>query len=786
MNRSRFFQILSLFFLSFVEFAHADSLLQQAQDNIASGYYREAEQQLQQLTASSETSDAYTTTAVQGLQGLLALQKQHYDDAAQLLKTAQTDAQQHAWHDLNTHFSLYLGELHQKQAKLAQAQSDYVSAITEARALNDKALIISALLHAANLAIVQKQFPAAWVHIQQTEALLTQLPVNANSSQLWLNSGYQITQLYLASHDATTYLPAAFSNLNKALEQSRQTQQLRVQTSALKHLATLYQEQSRRADAIKLLTEAIQLAQKENAEDSLIDLEWQLGQLYKLENQPQLAIIAYKNALQHLENIRLDIPVTYEKGKSSFKKTFAPLYLGLADLLLQQAPLLKNKAQQQTLLHQAQDTIELIKQAELEDYFQSRCSVASAPMDLQKTDPHAAAIYPILLPDRTEIIVYTAEGLQQFTQPIAGTIVEKQARLFAKLLRNYSKFHKTQPQAEFLYQALIKPILPLLQAKHIETLIYIPDGALRSFPLSALYDGKKFLIEDYAIVTSPGMSLTATNNDDHETQAILFAGMSMPGNVVRDLPDSLLSPLVETVESETKGADKEEVSRYLKQWKENEQTRELSSGEQTIKTRALHELMAKTTVAEKIQHKLALPGVEAEIKLLSQQTTMPYSLNENFSLEKFSEMLTSQPYKGLHLASHGFFGATTEESFVMTHDRILSMNKLEALLNTPHFKKYPLDLIVLSACQTAEGDDRSPLGISGIAIKAKVHSAVGSLWPVSDAATSQLMPNFYAALKKPHYGKAKALREAELGLLKQKRFSNPALWSPFILVGNWW
>jgi CHAT domain-containing protein len=782
MNRTHFLHGLLIALLTLADSAHADSLLQQAQDNIATGYYREAEQQLQQLTA----SDEYTATAVQGLQGLLALQKQHYGDAAPLLQTAQAQAQQHSWHDLNAHFALYLGELHQKQAKLAQAETDYALALTEASTLNDKALLISAFTHTANLAIVQKQFPAAAAQLQQTESLLITLPVSVNSSQLWLNSGYQLLQLYLATKDSKTYLPAAFSHLNKALAQSRQTQQLRVQTSALKHLATLYQQQSRQAEAIKLLMEAIQLAQQENAQDSLIELEWQIGQLYQADNQPQLAITAYKNAVQHLEDIRLDIPVTYEKGKSSFKKTFSPLYLGLADLLLQQAPLIKNKPQQQSLLHEAQDTIELIKKAELEDYFQSRCSVSAAPMDLQKTDPHAAAIYPILLSDRIEIIVYTADGLHQFTQPIAGTVVEKQARLFAKLLRKYSKFHKTQPQAEFLYQALIKPIQPLLQAQHIETLIYIPDGALRSFPLSALYDGKKFLIEDYAIVTSPGMSLTASDNEEHENQAILFAGMSLPGNVVRDLPDSLLSPLVETVESETKGTEKNEVSRFLKQWKETEQTRELSSGEQTLKTRALHELLEKTTVAEKIQHKLALPGVEAEIKLLAQQNTMPYSLNENFSLEKFSEMLVSQPYKGLHLASHGFFGATTEESFVMTHDKILSMNKLEALLNTPHFKKFPLDLIVLSACQTAEGDDRSPLGISGIAIKAKVHSAVGSLWPVSDAATSQLMPNFYAALKKPHYGKAKALQEAELGLLKQKRFSNPALWSPFILVGNWW
>ena len=95
-------------------------------------------------------------------------------------------------------------------------------------------------------------------------------------------------------------------------------------------------------------------------------------------------------------------------------------------------------------------------------------------------------------------------------------------------------------------------------------------------------------------------------------------------------------------------------------------------------------------------------------------------MNEDFSLDKFTEALTGEPHKILHIASHGFFGSTAKDSFIMTHDKILNINKLEQLLGLEHFKRFPVDLITLSACQTAEGDDRSPLG-GCLTINSSIH-----------------------------------------------------------------
>jgi CHAT domain-containing protein len=123
----------------------------------------------------------------------------------------------------------------------------------------------------------------------------------------------------------------------------------------------------------------------------------------------------------------------------------------------------------------------------------------------------------------------------------------------------------------------------------------------------------------------------------------------------------------------------------------------------------------------------------------------------------------------------------------MTFDRRLDMNLLETLLRPKQLADQPVELITLSACQTAEGDDRSPLGLTGVVVKSGARSALGSLWPVSDLAAQELFPAFYALLDDPDSpsSKAEALRKAQLLLLEQEAFRHPFYWSSFILVGNW-
>jgi CHAT domain-containing protein len=187
-------------------------------------------------------------------------------------------------------------------------------------------------------------------------------------------------------------------------------------------------------------------------------------------------------------------------------------------------------------------------------------------------------------------------------------------------------------------------------------------------------------------------------------------------------------------------------------------------------------------VSESVQGFERLPGVESELRQLGKQFDAPAMLNDRFSLSEFRREMQRHEYRIVHIASHGEFGGTPEKSFLLTYDRKLTMNDLLATLSTRGGE--PIDLLSLSACHTAEGDDRAPLGLGGVAIKAGVSSALGSLWMVSDKAAERMIPKFYAGLEDKKLGKAEALRQAQLDILQQTDMKHPFFWAPFIIMGN--
>jgi CHAT domain-containing protein len=92
---------------------------------------------------------------------------------------------------------------------------------------------------------------------------------------------------------------------------------------------------------------------------------------------------------------------------------------------------------------------------------------------------------------------------------------------------------------------------------------------------------------------------------------------------------------------------------------------------------------------------------------------------------------------------------------------------------------------VLSACQTAAGDERAALGLAGVAVRAGARSAVATLWSVSDVAAADLMTHFYASLRQPGVSRARALQAAQRALLEQRALRHPFYWSPFVLINSW-
>jgi CHAT domain-containing protein len=201
----------------------------------------------------------------------------------------------------------------------------------------------------------------------------------------------------------------------------------------------------------------------------------------------------------------------------------------------------------------------------------------------------------------------------------------------------------------------------------------------------------------------------------------------------------------------------------------------------------------------------ALPSVDVEIKTIASNVLEGSSfLNKDFTVSNLQAQRQLGKYNILHLGTHGkFVSDNSGESFIQFWDSRLSLSEIPEL----RFDKPAIDMLTLSACQTAVGNN---LGISGLAVESGAKSVLASLWEVSDAGTAPLMISFYKAFPDA-INKAQAMQKAQVSLLSGKvniqngqitgilglpnvqlpagigdiDLSHPFYWSSFILVGNW-
>jgi len=180
-----------------------------------------------------------------------------------------------------------------------------------------------------------------------------------------------------------------------------------------------------------------------------------------------------------------------------------------------------------------------------------------------------------------------------------------------------------------------------------------------------------------------------------------------------------------------------------------------------------------------------LPGVAKEVAAIEALYGGEVLLDENFDRAQFAAALRSDRPGIVHLASHAEITDDPDTSFVLTHDGRLPMEELAALVRSGRYSDEPLELLMLSACETAVDDERAALGLAGVSIRAGARSAMGSLWSVSDPAAYRLMEGFYRAMKTPGVSKARALQISQQSLLASRRFQHPYYWASYLVMNNW-
>ena len=531
--------------------------------------------------------------------------------------------------------------------------------------------------------------------------------------------------------------------LNKAVEVAENIQDFRSQSFALGAKGHFYECQGNYNRALDLTRQALIIAdQNLQAKDSLYLWEWQTGRLLLKKGNQSKAIEAYERAFQTLEKIRNDILTADRDFQLNFRDIIQPIYRKLAELKLEQANQIISWQQTANInnnnLTEARQIIDSLRLAELQNYFGNECILAAIKQKQvdEILGENTAVFSSIILGNQAAILLNLPEQKSYFKwikqangQNITPQKLNQLVSSFRQSLVNAPKeFDYDTEEAETLYNLFIAPFEEYLNPETIKTLIFVQDGFFRSIPMAALYDSnqQQYLIEKYALATTPSLFLTAPKKLNTQTSRTLILAVNQAANI-----NGQEYPALSNVDNEIKSVQ----------------------------------------------------------KVFSSTETL---LNQDFTLDNLRARLQKTVYPIIHIATHAQFGIIPEDTLLVAgNNQKLTITALEEVLREFSGGVNSIELLSLTACQTAVGDERATLGLAGVALQVGVRSALASLWSLPDESTSVLVEEFYQNLRAGK-SKAAALQQAQIKLLQAKnidgindQYDNPGFWAPFIMIGNW-
>lgn len=518
------------------------------------------------------------------------------------------------------------------------------------------------------------------------------------------------------------YQSLAIELLQQALSITQQIGDRSSQSVALGQLGRVYECRQDYKQALELTSLARWTAEQNLNTDNLYLWEWQTGRIFKETNRIKEAIDLYQRAIASLESVRSNILVASRNLQFDFRDTVEPIYRQLIALKLEQ-PL--PELEQPENLTSVLNTTNRFQLAELQNYFGDDCMITSINQgllnDSSSFGQDTVVISSIILADRTALVANFPNGQKQFKWlDVDSQTLRQEINKFRRGLESYFDPYNFQ-QAQKMYDWLIRPFAEDLERSPIKTLVFVQDGILRSVPMAALHDGKQFLIEKYAIATTPSLTLTEPEDDANQQPTALVLGLTK-------------SAVVEGQNFPALASVKQEV-------------------------RAIEELIPD-----------------------SQEL-----LNAQFTRSRLQQELQENDYSIVHIATHGEFGSVPENTFLVTgNNQKLTLKEVESLIRNTIQSSEEIELLMLTACQTAIGDERAALGLAGVAVQAGVKSSLASLWSINDLATARIATSFYQNLTQTNVNKAEALQQAQLALINDgAKYNHPAYWAPYVLVGNW-
>jgi CHAT domain-containing protein len=695
------------------EMGHSRAQINQAQALRELGFYRQALEKLEQVADRMKTQppSSLKAIALRWLGEALRLDGQLSASASALTESLAI-AQQYANPTEVITTLLSLGHTTESQGDLSAAQALYQKAAdTVAIGLGHSASqLVPIQLAQLALYIKTAQWPAATELWPLIQSQFEQLPPSRSTIYHQINWAESLLKM-----GPQMDLQAIDQQLRKAIAQARTLADTRSEAYAMGTLGQLYEQNQQWAIAQDLTQRALVLSKAIAATDILYQWQWQLGRLWQATDNPQQstqkAIEAYYQAVDTLSQLRGDLTAANYSTQFSFKENVEPIYRQLAGLLLQTEP---RSDQYQANLAKAQSVIESLRLAEIDNYFSEAC-IDAQTVDINRVDRKAAIVYTLVLDDRLSVILHLPDRpIQHFSTAVSRsevsiTAMQLRQQLVVRSHREYL------PLAQQMYNWLIAPARASVDNEGIETLVFVLDGPLQNVPMAALYDGDRFLIEDYAVGLTLGLEL--------------------------------MNP---------------------KPWKSD------------------HLSALVTGISESHQGQGPLPYVEQEIQNISRSIRHTNKLfNRDFTREALSHRLKAIAYPIVHIATHSQFGSTPEETYLVAWDGLINVRDVNEMLQANLGNREGIELLVLSACETASSDQQAALGLAGVAIKAGASSTMGTLWAINDEATAHFIDCFYEQLTQAGATRAGTLRKAQLQLLQNPQYRHPFYWAPYVLLGSW-
>ncbi|MGJ5676495.1 MAG: CHAT domain-containing protein [Nostochopsis sp.] len=561
----------------------------------------------------------------------------------------------------------------------------------------------------------------------------------------------ELIQLEKFQQKQDSQLPS-FNQIDQILEQAT-TQAKKLgdkpaEAYGIGNRGALYEQRGSQEDlsqAEKFTKQALSIVSSLESPHISYQYFWQLGRIHKAQGNIQSAIAASTKAYNALQSLRSDLVAVNPEVQFSFRASVEPVYRQLVELELEYAQSLKSAGKEEERnkrLTQARDVLESLQLAELNNFFREACVEANSTQ-IDEIDPSAAVVYPIILSNKQQSNMENLEVILSLPKPSPSNKAQSKQPQSDRILRLYSTEIPKQELEETVEQ--------------IQAFLKYPDTKLgESLPLyQKVYD---WLIRPIQ-----------QDLENSKVQTLVF----VLDEKLRNIPMSVLH----------------DGEKYLLQ----KYAIALAPGLQLINPKPLADINIKAITAgisKSHEGFKELPQVPLELKEIKDLgITTKSLLNDKFTIKEVQNQILNSDVSIVHLATHAQFSSIADDTFILFWDKRLNVKQLGNLLrNNALISRSPIELLVLSACETAIGDQRAALGLAGVAVRSGARSTMATLWSVQDESTAKFMGELYGQLenaKNTKINKAQALQKAQLALLNDKQYSNPHFWAPFVVVGNW-